>query len=215
MFNDIPDVVYDLAQLRTLWLRNTAYGECPSTNRISRISPKIVNLENLNDLSLEGNPIESPPPEVVTRGAEDVKNYFRQLQDEGEDHLYEAKLLIVGEGGAGKTTLSNKIRNPNYRLQKAEKSTEGIDVVQWTFRTPSGPDFRVNIWDFGGQEIYHATHQFFLTQRSLYLLVADTRKEDTDFYYWLNVVDTLSDHSPLIVVKNEKQDRHAKLTNAN
>ena len=21
-------------------------------------------------------------------------------------------------------------------------------------------DFRVNIWDFGGQEIYHLTHQF-------------------------------------------------------
>jgi len=29
----------------------------------------------------------------------------------------------------------------------------------------------VNIWDFGGQEIYHATHQFFLTHRSLYLLL--------------------------------------------
>ncbi|WP_347242416.1 hypothetical protein [Nostoc sp. FACHB-888] len=31
----------------------------------------------------------------------------------------------------------------------------------------NGREFRVNIWDFGGQEIYHATHQFFLTRRSL------------------------------------------------
>ena len=34
------------------------------------------------------------------------------------------------------------------------------------------------MWDFGGQEIYHATHQFFLTRRSLYVLVDDTRKDD-------------------------------------
>ena len=71
----------------------------------------------------------------------------------------------------------------------------------------NGQNFRINIWDFGGQEIYHATHQFFLTKRSLYTLVADTRKEDTDFYYWLNVVELLSDNSPLLIIKNEKQDR--------
>jgi hypothetical protein len=59
---------------------------------------------------------------------------------------------------------------------------------------------------FGGQQIYHETHQFFLTKRSLYILVADARKEDTDFYYWLNVVELLSDNSPLLIVKNEKQN---------
>nr|MDJ0704823.1 COR domain-containing protein [Leptolyngbyaceae cyanobacterium MO_188.B28] len=68
-----------------------------------------------------------------------------------------------------------------------------------------------NIWDFGGQEIYHATHQFFLTKRSLYILVADSRKEDTDFFYWLNVVDLLSETSPILIVKNEKQDRKREI----
>ncbi len=47
-----------------------------------------------------------------------------------------------------------------------------------------------------------------MTKRSLYALVADTRKEDTDFYYWLNVVELLSNNSPLIIVKNEKGDRY-------
>lgn len=65
----------------------------------------------------------------------------------------------------------------------------------------------MNIWDFGGQEIYHATHQFFLTRRSLYILVADDRKEDTNFDYWLRVVELLSGGSPLIIVQNEKQGR--------
>jgi len=69
----------------------------------------------------------------------------------------------------------------------------------------------MNIWDFGGQEIYHTTHQFFLTKRSLYILVADTRKEDTDFYYWLNIAELLSNNSPLLIVKNEKQERKREI----
>lgn len=124
--------------------------------------------------------------------------------------MYEAKLLIVGEGGAGKTSLARKIQNPEWALRN-EKSTQGIEVIRWEFQMASGQPFRVNVWDFGGQEIYHATHQFFLTKRSLYALVADTRREDTDFYYWLNIVQLLSDNSPLLIIKNEKQDRQTEI----
>lgn len=84
-------------------------------------------------------------------------------------------------------------------------------MIQWHFTQPNGKDFRVNIWDFGGQEIYHQTHQFFLSKRSLYALVADTRKENTDFYWWLKVVELLSDKSPVIIIKNEKQDRQCEV----
>ena len=43
------------------------------------------------------------------------------------------------------------------------------------------------------------------------MLVADTRKDDTDFYYWLNIAELLSDGSPLLIIKNEKQDRHREI----
>ena len=141
------------------------------------------------------------------KGIEAIREYFRQLESEGTDRLFEAKLLIVGEPGAGKTTLANKILNPNYLLREDEASTQGIDILTWDFKLNDDRTFRVNLWDFGGQEIYHATHQFFLTKRSLYALVADTRKEDTDFYYWLNVVELFSDNSPMLIILNEKQDR--------
>ena len=159
---------------------------------------------------ISSNPLETPPPEIAVKGIADIRNYFQQLKAEGLDQLYEAKLLIVGEPGAGKTTLAKKIINPDYELQD-EVSTPGIEVMQWNFPVEGERTYRVNIWDFGGQEIYHATHQFFLTKRSLYALVADTRKEDTDFFYWLNVVEMLSDKSPLLIVKNEKQDRHREI----
>lgn len=205
-FTSIPDVIWKLVALEELRFSNASYEKL-NQNQIRELSPKILQLRNLTKFDVANNPIENPPPEIVSRGLNAIKQYFLDLE-EGEDHLYEAKLLIVGEGGAGKTTLAKKIQNPAYKLQKEEKSTEGIEVTQWNFKTEDGKPFRVNIWDFGGQEIYHATHQFFLTKRSLYALVADTRKEDTDFYYWLNVVELLSDASPLLIVKNEKQNRH-------
>ncbi len=121
--------------------------------------------------------------------------------------------MIIGEGGAGKTSLAKKIEDENYELKSDEESTEGIDVIQWKFPLANGQEFRVNIWDFGGQEIYHQTHQFFLTKRSLYALVADSRREDTNFYWWMKVAELLSDRSPILIIKNEKQDRQCEVVN--
>ncbi len=125
--------------------------------------------------------------------------------------MNEAKLLIVGEPGAGKTTLSRKLINEDAPLPRDEDTTRGIDISRFNFIGNSEKDFFVNIWDFGGQEIYHSTHQFFLTKRSLYLLVADTRKEDTSYNYWLQILELLSGDSPIIIVHNEKQDRSREI----
>ncbi|MEM7343083.1 MAG: COR domain-containing protein [Chloroflexota bacterium] len=185
-------------------LNNLTYLDV-SGNQLSELPPEIGQLNNLFGLELDRNPLVNPPPEIVKQGIHAIRNYFIQLEDEAVT-LYEAKLLIVGEPGAGKTTLAQKIKDKNYQLQD-EPSTEGIDIVPWQFSGEKGRPFKVNIWDFGGQEIYQATHQFFLTKRSLYILLVDDRKEDTDFYYWLNTIELLSDNSPVLIVKNEKQGR--------
>jgi GTPase SAR1 family protein/3',5'-cyclic AMP phosphodiesterase CpdA len=198
---EIPESITRLQNLTALYLRG---------NKLTKI-PDISRLQNLTTLDLRNNPIEIPPPEVVKNGIKAIKDYFRQLQAEGEDRIYEAKLLIVGEPGAGKTTLAKKIENENYILNPDEGSTKGIDIVRWDFKMENGQDFRVNIWDFGGQQIYHATHQFFLTKRSLYALVADIRREDDHLFYWLNAVELLSDNSPLLIIKNEMQNRKREI----
>jgi internalin A len=97
--------------------------------------------------------------------------------------------------------------------------TKGIDVHRHDFETLDKRIFRLNVWDFGGQQIYHATHQFFLTKSSLYVLVDDTRKSDRSvkddgFKYWLEVVEVLSDHSPVLIFQNEKGGRSKKIDEA-
>ncbi len=194
------------------------YSYVRNKRGIKEIPPDVLRLPHLRTLGVGGQRIEIPPPEVVGQGVEAISNYWRQRKEAGVDYLCEAKVLIVGEPGAGKTSLAGKIRNPAYLLKPREPSTEGIEVIRWSFpaairvKEAEGEhllerSFVANLWDFGGQEIYHATHQFFLTRRSLYLLVADDRKEDTDFNWWLEVVELLSDGSPLLIVQNEKQDR--------
>jgi internalin A len=204
---EVPTAVFALKQLMCLDL---------SGNQIKALPADLVQFQNLQHLYLGDNPIDEPPLEVLnldSSGRADLENiraYFRQTA-EGTDRLYEAKLLIVGEPGAGKTSLARKIEDPAYPVPQEQKSTEGIEVIPWKFRMADGTEFRVNIWDFGGQEIYKDTHQFFLTKRSLYLLVADMRREDTDFNYWLNIVEMLSDGSPVLIVQNKNQDREREI----
>jgi GTPase SAR1 family protein len=208
-FNALPSLIFEIESLTSLDLTHC---------NIHEISADILRLTNLRYFYWYGNPIISPPEEVTKEGLDAVRSYWRQRADTGVDYLCEAKLIILGEAGAGKTSLAKKIENPNYKLSPVEKSTEGIDVIRYQFPTvirandnrdekTLNRDFQVNIWDFGGQEIYHATHQFFLTKRSVYVLVCDDRKEDTDFSYWLQAVEMLSDASPILIVQNEKQDR--------
>ncbi len=164
--------------------------------------------EKEREIVLSNNPITYPPKEVVAAGMEAVRSFFAQMERQGKSKLYEAKLLLVGEPGAGKTSLLNKLLDENYVIPNPnEASTIGITVkTGWQFPMPHKPEiaFSANLWDFGGQEIQYMTHQFFLTSRALYVLLADDRKQHTQFDYWLNIIKLLGQGSPVLVVLNEK-----------
>lgn len=120
----------------------------------------------------------------------------------GRRPLNEAKLILVGRGAVGKTSLVNRLV---HNLFREEKRTEGIKITKWNIKVDGSDSVRLNIWDFGGQEIMHATHQFFLTHRSLYLLVLNGREggEDADAEYWLKLIESFGGESPVIVILNK------------
>lgn len=220
----VPNDISKLKHLKRLNLSNNqleSISESLSTlnkltylnlcnNKLTDISEKIANMPSLSEICLDENPFDMLPPEIVARGISAIRNFYKELEE--KDFLYEVKLLLVGQGRVGKTCLSNALIDDNYKLSDKE-STEGININRWIIPkdviSKINPkiqrDFQINIWDFGGQEIYHSTHQFFLTKRSIYLLVTESRKEDShdDFFYWLNIIKLLGDTSPVILVLNK------------
>src|SRR5262249_47252783 len=112
--------------------------------------------------------------------------------------------------GVGKTSLINRLVHGPHN--KNETKTDGIAITPWTLRI-GDDDVRLNIWDFGGQEIMHATHQFFLTKRSLYLLVLTAREgeQDANVEYWLQLSESFAADSPVLIVINKVQEHQFDL----
>ncbi len=214
----------DLTNLRELYLGGNQLKAIPieltllkrlkklilSGNQITELPIEFINLK-LEYFDLSKNPLIKPPIEIANKSMSSIKNYFVSISNAEELYnLREAKLLIVGEGNVGKTCLMEKLIDSTFKINENMPTTEGIDIKRWTLPINSNSSVDINIWDFGGQEIYHSTHQFFLTKRSIYLFLWTARTDDDSsgrFEYWLNAIKLLSDESPLIIVQNKIDER--------
>jgi small GTP-binding protein len=198
------------------------------SNQLTTLPPTLRQLQELlYDFHLHGNPLPLPPELLGNRenpgNPQDILDAYFQASRP----MTEAKLLLVGEGSVGKSSLVERLLWNRPPSDKGK--TVGVDIHQWEVNnrqrltansqqlTDENPDkirnteygLRVNVWDFGGQELYHATHQFFLTHRSLYLIVLESRKDESanPLDYWLRHVQSFAGDAPVIVVAN-KSDQH-------
>lgn len=210
----IPENIRDLRKLRFLELEGCNILALPD------FLPDLP----LEYLDLRGNLGLNIPPEILDDYLNPKKilsYYFTGIKGSRKSWL-QAKLLVVGQGSVGKTCVIERILNGTYN--KNQNKTEGISINEWTINdeklgTQKKPSqlplpihrsaIKLNMWDFGGQEIMHATHQFFLTKRSLYLLVLDSRltQEENRVEYWLKIIQSFGDQSPILIVGN-KIDQH-------
>jgi len=216
----LPEWLGQLTQLQTLDLSN---------NQLPVLPEALRRCEQLKSLFLHGNAALGIPPEVLGPEWRETKEYgddnkdpadpraildwYFQSRAEPARRLNEAKMLLVGQGGVGKTSLVHYLihRKP---CNPDELPTEGINIDDWDVQGKKDADgeferVNVHVWDFGGQEIMHATHQFFLTRRSLYLLVIDARagEKESNIHYWLKIIQSYGGDSPVLVVVN-KCDQH-------
>jgi internalin A len=162
-------------------------------------------------LSLQDNPLNEPLPELAERGADALATYLRSLEDAIPQ--YEAKLLLVGEGNVGKTSLIAALRNEPFI--DGRSTTHGIEIQPLRLSRPDlGKDITLLTWDFGGQEVYRITHQFFFSQRALYLIVWKSREgqEQNEVEGWLRRVRLrVSQNARALVVATHCLERHPEL----
>lgn len=110
------------------------------------------------------------------QGPDAVKAYLHE-KEQAEIVLNEAKLILVGEGGVGKTSLLAALRGDPFIENR--KSTHGVEVDIKSLVVgdiDNGENITLNGWDFGGQNIYRHTHQLFFTAPAVYLVVWEPRR---------------------------------------
>ena len=193
-FNELTTVPSEIGQLTSLTKLDLR------DNQLTQLPDSLQQLTQLTDLNLLFNPALGIPPEVLEQRnnpALILQTYFAARHP-----LHEAKLLLVGQGRVGKTSLLRRLIDGSFNANEA--TTHGINVRLRSIALPDGTNVRLNIWDFGGQEIMHNTHQFFLTQRSLYLILLNAREDihANRLDYWLKLVGNLAD-APIIIIANQ------------
>jgi internalin A len=228
LLREIPDALCMLRRLQALYLSGNQLREVPvslgklqqlqilylSINQLREVPAKLGDCQKLKQLFLHDNPDLGIPWEILgptsiavgfnkkqpANPADILNYYFRPKRP-----LLEAKLILVGRGAVGKTSLVNRLVHNTFGQ---EEKTEGIKITRWDVPLPGGEEAHLNVWDFGGQEIMHATHQFFLTRRSLYLLVLSGREgsADQDAEYWLKLIESFGGESPVLVVLNKQRE---------
>lgn len=194
MVDTIPEEIGSLRHLKKLMI---------SKSRISSIPDSMKCLRNIKLFIFDETPLaKSVPAEILQQSAIDIINFICKQQKEKDEYFFnESKMIVVGQGNVGKSCLVERITENRY---EDKESTEGIDVKKWTYNIKNRK-YNLNIWDFGGQEIYHSTHQFFLTKRSLYVLVWDARAEEEygRIDYWLRTIESFANDSPIIIAINK------------
>jgi len=147
-------------------------------------------------------------PEIITQGAEDVAAHIMTANKQGlTDIKREARLVILGSAGSGKTTLVRRL-DGDMSYPDHKDSTHGVD----TSVKLDCSGVKTHVWDFGGQVIYHASHRCFISANCIYVLVVNARTEDnrdsSRINYWLDTIRIYSDNkAKVFIVLNESDNR--------
>ncbi len=229
-----------LAQLNILDISGNQINDCAPLAKLSALqllsiySNQITllpftfldNFPELEILWLWNNPLENVDKAVYnkkyTNVLEAVKNFIKDLR-QGSSAVYASKLVVVGNGRVGKTCLVKRWLDDGFDAK--ENSTHAVQLRRYSLdklaQAMELESLQLNIWDFGGQDIYHATHQVFLKTNALFLLVWDAETEaqplqteiladgssiiytNHPLRYWLSYIKTLSNNSPVLLVQTK------------
>ncbi|CAH1251249.1 MFHAS1 [Branchiostoma lanceolatum] len=142
---------------------------CLSANKITEVPLEFFE-KPLELFQAEDNPLSEPPQEVCMQGVTAIKQYIKSLKS-GFTEDNRLKLMLLGDTGAGKTSLCLSLKTGESYLVDIRDRTHGIDRHDIT-----EGDVTFLTWDFAGQQDYLVTHPVFITKDALVLLVVNLEK---------------------------------------
>jgi len=189
----------NLSRLIMLYLRN---------NQLTELPESLGNLSQLQVLFLNSNPLNPELAAAYEQGIDAVQAYLR-AKAKDKIVLNEAKLILIGEGEVGKTSLLGALRGDEWVENRPTTHGVEVDIKSLVVAdADSNAEITLNGWDFGGQNIYRHTHQLFFTAPAIYLAVWNPRRgpEQCRVDEWIKMVkhraldDTRPDDTPRILV---------------
>ena len=236
---------FELSELRYLLANNNQLTDFISKN--THKYPVLVNLDLSNNqiniipnnfnklfpllqnLFIKDNPLSdailSNLDDSPTEDLAFIRRYTKRLEIRATENN-EYKILILGNGYVGKTTLLIKL--VEKRFEELYKTTHGIVIKERYVGNEETKSlvnpFTYHFWDFAGQDIYHATHRLFMQRNSIYLILWDRETEEKPHTiieeagkerkyenfrlpYWLHFAQLQGKGSPVLVVQT-KRDEH-------
>ena len=202
----LPESLSQLTQLEVLSLAN---------NQLTTLPESLGQLRKLKWLFLHDNPGLGLKPDILGPTLDEVNDSNKQAADprailafyfgqqkRSAKPLNEVKLLLVGHGRVGKTSLSKALRGVSHNEREPE--TPGIERHPLPL-TAGKSTITAHVWDFGGQEFLHQTHQFFFSERSIYVVVLSGRqgRPMQEAEYWLRLIRTYGTGSPVVIALNQ------------
>lgn len=187
---------------------------------------RLAQFPQLAHLFLQKNDLPSAKQSAATASGSCLafmQGFLRDLQQDGKTPNKEVKVLLVGNGGVGKSCLVERLVYGTF--EQRHLSTHGVALEQY-LDEEGGYPFVLNLWDFGGQDLYHATHRLFMESNAIYLALwneddntpeSNSKNEasEEDEYpnyplsYWLHYIRELGGKSPIIVVKTFRDNSRA------
>jgi len=179
-------------------------------------------------LFLHGSGLREPP--TSEQGATDSENvalttrqFFEDVELTGRGEVKRCKLLILGNGSAGKTCLALALTGQDPEdAARVHGSTHGVQFWDWPdFKAPIDKrpsPINLHVWDFGGQEIYHNTHRLFMGTGTVFVVVWNSEQdgkqppepeghEDGEYQdewrplrYWVDLIHQACPNKPLIAI---------------
>jgi small GTP-binding protein len=211
----LPKWLQKLTNLQTLNISDTSLGSLPdwlqkltnlqhlniSNNSFQTLLPSLIPFLQKLNVSLSDVSIADVPSSVIEQGWVVIGQHYAE-EDQKDVPLAELKIMIIGAGNSGKSCIAQALEDNTYDDKKP--STIGIELSEIR-HILHGQEWVLRMWDFGGQEAYAATQTLFMTNQTLYLVVADGRTESRPDLY-LHYVKTFAEKSPIILIINKIDD---------
>lgn len=175
MFLELPHSVCLIDQLKTLDLGGNV--------KLAALSSNLTLLKSLSSLNLLKCPaLISPPLEVCQQGLSAIIQYYIDFAASSSNKLLLATVVVIGQAGAGKTSLVKTLQNENKTRVLTQRSTTSIQdgaTKVFNFENVSYNGAVLKFIDLGGQEVYHVAYRLTFRQNCVLIVVVNMTQYET------------------------------------